>query len=62
MRDQNGQDEPACQHADAQIGMTIPLNRFLTCPVKSFGKPVCRLGLATRGGTGLTADDAERRY
>jgi predicted aldo/keto reductase-like oxidoreductase len=30
---------------------------FLTCDAGAFGKPVCRLGLATRGGTGLTPDD-----
>jgi predicted aldo/keto reductase-like oxidoreductase len=33
------------------------MNEFLTCPATAFGKPVCRLGLATRGGAGLTADD-----
>jgi predicted aldo/keto reductase-like oxidoreductase len=30
---------------------------FLRCPVAAFGKPVCRLGLASRGQTSLTADD-----
>ena len=31
---------------------------FLTCPAVAFGKPACRLGLATRGDrTGLTPDD-----
>ena len=30
---------------------------FLHCPAAAFGKPVCRLGLATRGDTGLTEDD-----
>jgi predicted aldo/keto reductase-like oxidoreductase len=30
---------------------------FLTCPAGAFGKPVCRLGLASRGGTALTPDD-----
>jgi predicted aldo/keto reductase-like oxidoreductase len=33
------------------------MNDFLTYSAKGFGKPVCRLGLATRGGAGLTADD-----
>lgn len=30
---------------------------FLTCPAEAFGKPVCRLGLASRGGSPLTPDD-----
>src|SRR4051812_47416139 len=30
---------------------------FLLCPAAAFGKPVCRLGLASRGGTSLTPDD-----
>jgi predicted aldo/keto reductase-like oxidoreductase len=30
---------------------------FLCRPAAAFGKPVCRLGLATRGDTGLTPDD-----
>jgi aryl-alcohol dehydrogenase-like predicted oxidoreductase len=32
---------------------------FLTCPASAFGKPVCRLGLATRGwpASALTPDD-----
>ena len=33
------------------------MNDFLSCPASNFGKPVCRLGLATRGGAGLTTDD-----
>jgi predicted aldo/keto reductase-like oxidoreductase len=33
------------------------MNDFLSSPIANFGKPVCRLGLATRGGTGLTAAD-----
>jgi aryl-alcohol dehydrogenase-like predicted oxidoreductase len=33
------------------------MNDFLISPVRHFGKPVCRLGLATRGGAGLTTDD-----
>ncbi len=32
---------------------------FLTCPASAFGQPVCRLGLASRGGpaSALTPDD-----
>lgn len=30
---------------------------FLTRPAGAFGKPVCRLGLANRGGSSLRADD-----
>ena len=33
------------------------MNDFLTYPATAFGKPVCRLGLASRGGTRLTAAD-----
>jgi predicted aldo/keto reductase-like oxidoreductase len=33
------------------------MNDFLLSPPGNFGKPVCRLGLATRGGAGLGADD-----
>lgn len=33
------------------------MNDFLACPASAFGKPVCRLGLATRGGSGLAPDD-----
>jgi predicted aldo/keto reductase-like oxidoreductase len=29
----------------------------MMCPASAFGKPVCRLGLATRGDTGLTEAD-----
>src|SRR5689334_14618603 len=29
----------------------------MMCPASAFGKPVCRLGLATRGDTGLTEID-----
>jgi aryl-alcohol dehydrogenase-like predicted oxidoreductase len=32
-------------------------NSFLTRPAEEFGKKVCRLGLASRGDGGLTADD-----
>jgi predicted aldo/keto reductase-like oxidoreductase len=34
-----------------------PLPAFLTRPAPEFGKPVCRLGLASHGNTALTADD-----
>src|SRR5437763_12190173 len=30
---------------------------FLSRPAEAFGKPVCRLGLASRGDTALTSDD-----
>src|SRR5438552_3975516 len=30
---------------------------FLACPAAAFGQPVCRLGLAARGGSALTPDD-----
>jgi aryl-alcohol dehydrogenase-like predicted oxidoreductase len=30
---------------------------LLACPAEAFGKPVCRLGLASRGGAELAADD-----
>lgn len=33
------------------------LHPFLTANSDTFGKPVCRLGLATRGGTAIQADD-----
>jgi predicted aldo/keto reductase-like oxidoreductase len=33
------------------------MHAFLFAPAAHFGKPICRLGLATRGGTELTADD-----
>jgi predicted aldo/keto reductase-like oxidoreductase len=33
------------------------MSPFLNCPAESFGKRVCRLGLATRGETALTPDD-----
>src|SRR5262249_48922463 len=35
-----------------------PVSPFLTCPAGAFGKPVCRLGLASHGRTGLTTADA----
>jgi aryl-alcohol dehydrogenase-like predicted oxidoreductase len=33
------------------------MNDYLSSPANNFGKSVCRLGLATRGGAGLGADD-----
>src|SRR4051812_23036511 len=35
--------------------MSVPA--FLTRPAELFGKPVCRLGLASHGDTEITADD-----
>ena len=34
-----------------------PAEAFLTRPVREFGKPVCRLGLASHGNTAITAED-----
>jgi len=34
-----------------------PLSPFLTRPAQAFGKPVCRLGLASHGQTAITPDD-----
>lgn len=33
------------------------VGEWLRCPAAAFGKPVCRLGLATRGGSSLGAED-----
>ena len=35
-------------------------NPFFHRPAAAFGKPVCRLGLAARGGSGLAPDDVHR--
>jgi aryl-alcohol dehydrogenase-like predicted oxidoreductase len=35
----------------------LPVSPFLSCPAAVFGKPVCRLGLASHGQTEITADD-----
>jgi predicted aldo/keto reductase-like oxidoreductase len=37
--------------------MRLTVSPFLSCPATAFGKPVCRLGLASHGQTSLTADD-----
>src|SRR4051794_24200982 len=34
-----------------------PVAPFFRRPASAFGTPLCRLGLASRGGTGLTPDD-----
>src|SRR4051794_12633129 len=34
-----------------------PVPSFLVSPAQAFGRPVCRLGLAARGGAALTPDD-----
>src|SRR5436305_1614631 len=34
-------------------------NPFFHRPAAAFGKPVCRLGLASRGDAGITVDDVE---
>src|SRR4051812_21414937 len=45
-------DSPAAAHAGVPA-----LAPFLRRPSRAFGKPVCRLGLAARGGAGLRPDD-----
>jgi predicted aldo/keto reductase-like oxidoreductase len=40
-----------------QTGAISRHHSFLHRPAAAFGKPVCRLGLATRGGTGLVPED-----
>ena len=51
--------EPVDRHGEDASGggpeSLVP--SFLTCPAQAFGRPVCRLGLAARGGTALTPDD-----
>src|SRR5207237_9474086 len=38
--------------------MTTPvLHPFLVTPAAAFGRPVCRLGLASYGATAITPDD-----
>jgi aryl-alcohol dehydrogenase-like predicted oxidoreductase len=34
-----------------------PVSPFLSCHAAAFGKPVCRLGLASRGDSEITTDD-----
>ncbi|WP_406695587.1 aldo/keto reductase [Singulisphaera sp. Ch08] len=41
--------------AGGSLGSLVP--SYLVCPASAFGRPVCRLGLATRGGAALTPDD-----
>src|SRR5262245_20875251 len=36
--------------------MPVP-DPFMTCPGDAFGKPVCRFGLASRGGSAISPDD-----
>ena len=36
---------------------TPTVSPFLSCPAEAFGKPVCRLGLASHGQTAITPDD-----
>jgi predicted aldo/keto reductase-like oxidoreductase len=38
-------------------GDVTPGGAFLTRPGREFGKPVCRLGLASHGSTAITAED-----
>jgi predicted aldo/keto reductase-like oxidoreductase len=51
---------PACVPVPEFLFDPAPtLSPFLTCPASAFGKPVCRLGLASRGwpASTLTPDD-----
>jgi predicted aldo/keto reductase-like oxidoreductase len=52
-----GQDLPSDGPAESDNGSGSAPSRFLTCPAESLGKPVCRLGLASRGGSALSSDD-----
>src|SRR5215212_8095205 len=38
-------------------GDVMSSSAFLTRPEREFGKPVCRLGLASHGPTAITAED-----
>jgi predicted aldo/keto reductase-like oxidoreductase len=49
-----GGDSPG-QGGEGPLGPAV--GEWLRCPAAAFGKPVCRLGLATRGGAHLSADD-----
>ena len=49
-------DRPAIDVQDEPFpGDLLPIDAILRRPASAFGKPVCRLGLASRGGSGLTA-------
>jgi aryl-alcohol dehydrogenase-like predicted oxidoreductase len=61
-------DETQSGRGDAEIAMNLPdradrappapaLTPFLNRPAREFGKPVCRLGLASHGNTAITTDD-----
>jgi predicted aldo/keto reductase-like oxidoreductase len=43
--------------AESDNGLASAPRPFLICPAGFFGKPVCRLGLASRGGSALSSDD-----
>ncbi|HZW34339.1 MAG TPA: aldo/keto reductase [Isosphaeraceae bacterium] len=43
--------------AGSAPGLTPPLSPLPSCPATAFGRPVCRLGLASRGGSSLAPDD-----
>jgi predicted aldo/keto reductase-like oxidoreductase len=49
-RDQSSQEGPG-------TGDLPGVSRFLITPAPAFGKPVCRLGLASHGQTSITPDD-----
>src|SRR5262245_24985414 len=57
MSDENG---PASEHVpEVTLGSTPALSPFLTYPASAFGRPVCRLGLASRGwpASAITPDE-----
>jgi predicted aldo/keto reductase-like oxidoreductase len=45
------------RRTDMTQGDVLPSAAFLTRPAREFGKPVCRLGLASHGPTAITVDD-----
>jgi predicted aldo/keto reductase-like oxidoreductase len=52
-----GHDLPSDDPTESDHGSASAPSRFLNCPAAFFGKPVCRLGLAARGGSALSTDD-----
>ncbi|SIO60490.1 Aldo/keto reductase family protein [Singulisphaera sp. GP187] len=51
--------EPVDPHGEVASGRITgsPVPSFLVSPAQAFGRPICRLGLAARGGAALTPDD-----
>ena len=52
-----GHDFASDDPAESDNSSALVPSPFLTCPAGFFGKPVCRLGLAARGGSALSSDD-----